>query len=57
MKDRSFRGDDREPGRKPGVAFDPVVEGAKYGLSADMSQRLWKTVQREATDREGLCDE
>ncbi|HEY0475928.1 MAG TPA: hypothetical protein VGD37_00305, partial [Kofleriaceae bacterium] len=42
---------DREPGR-----FDPSVEGARHGLSRELSAALWQRVRAEATDGAGRCD-
>jgi len=57
MKERSFRGDDLEPGRKSSPVLDPVVEGVALGLSADVALEIWEHVCREATDRDGNLDE
>jgi len=36
--------------------FDPVVEGARYQLSRELSLALWKRVCTAATDGAGRCD-
>jgi hypothetical protein len=36
--------------------FDPVVEGARYGLPRDLSLAIWERSRAEATDRAGRCD-
>ena len=57
MKEKSFRGDDLEPGRRPSPVLDPVAEGAALGLSADVALEIWEHVCREATDHDGNLDE
>jgi hypothetical protein len=36
--------------------FDPVVEGARHGLSPGLSRSLWEQVRADATDSVGRCD-
>lgn len=56
MKDRWLRGpeivslDDRHH-------FDPVSEGSRYGLLAEVAQAIWEGVRRDATYGSGRCDE
>ena len=38
-----------EPQRKQ-AEFDPVVEGARFGLSRELSLALWERVCADATD-------
>jgi len=53
---RAFRGgaSDRAGGHRDD--FDPVVEGAHHGLTADVSLRIWDRVVREASDAHGVFD-
>jgi hypothetical protein len=37
-------------------AFDPVVEGARYRLSPELSLAIWDRVRRDATDSTGRLD-
>ncbi len=37
--------------------FDPVVTGARRGLSGAMSLELWRGIQQEAADPYGCMDE
>ena len=46
MRDRRFREDDRELGRRREGQFDPLVEGARYGLTPDVSRAVWEAVCR-----------
>src|SRR5215831_1693009 len=36
--------------------FDPVVEGARHGLSREVSLAIWERVTADATDSAGSCD-
>jgi len=38
------------------IPFDPVVEGARRGLSRELALVIWQRAQADATDRGGLCD-
>jgi hypothetical protein len=44
---------DREPGRE---LFDPVVEGARYDLSRELSLVIWERTYADATDGDGQAD-
>src|SRR4051794_12765412 len=57
MKDWSFRGEDLRRGRQPRPEFDPIAEGAKYDLAAEVSSKIWKHACLAATDRDGNRDE
>jgi hypothetical protein len=37
-------------------AFDPIVEGARYRLSPELSLAIWDRVRRDATDSTGRID-
>lgn len=37
-------------------SFDPVAEGARYGLAHELSLAIWERVYLEATDAAGWCD-
>jgi hypothetical protein len=36
--------------------FDPVVEGARLGLSRELSLAIWERVSADATDGAGVCN-
>lgn len=57
VKEWLFRGDDLEHERSRREDFDPIAEGQRYDLASDVSAAIWDHVRREATNREGLCDE
>src|SRR4051812_17436899 len=57
MKDRFCRGDEFEHGHSPQEDFDPIAVGKQYSLAPDVSVMIWDHVRREATNRDGLCDE
>lgn len=38
-------------------SFDPVIAGARYQLSRELSLEIWEQVRAEATDSTGRCDE
>jgi hypothetical protein len=42
-----MRGADRDSARHA-ITFDPVVEGARHGLSRELSLELWKLVREES---------
>lgn len=42
-----MRGADRD-GARHAIAFDPVVEGARHGLSCELSRELWKLIREES---------
>jgi len=57
VKDRLFRGDDFEYERSRREDFDPIAEGKRNGLGAELSRTIWDHARREATSHHGLCDE
>jgi hypothetical protein len=57
LKERLFLGDGRGFERSRADDFDPVVEGARYGLAPPVVVLLWERARREATDPRGRCDE
>lgn len=55
MKERWFRGADRD--RDPNQnRFDPIVEGARCGLSRELSLALWERMRVEEADASGRGD-
>ena len=37
--------------------FDPIVEGARYGLPRELLLEIWQRARAEATDASGRRDE
>jgi len=35
---------------RPAASFDPIAEGARYGLPRDAAEALWKRIWTEAVE-------
>lgn len=57
MTSRMFRGDELDRPRARGDELDPVAEGARRGLSRELSIAIWERVCAEATDNFGRRNE
>ena len=57
VRERLLHGDVFEHERSRREGLEPVAGGQRYGLTLEVSTALWEYVRREATNRDGLCDE